>query len=904
MPTRFNLSGRWFLYVIAFVVILFIIIAGGAGLIVSYQWLSSLGYGKIFFVKFFAELELGIPAFLILFLLLYFYFNKIKRDYIRYTGDVLSPRETKRLTTFVLWGSALISVVMALEFASTMWQSFLNFYHSVNFGEKDPIFNKDLSLYLFKLPFLNGLYDFILFLIVVLAVLTAIMYVLMYYSNATRFFRYSEESHAFRSIPNREIIMIAINQVAILGLVFFVLLSFGYYLKGFNLLNSPLGVVYGAGYTDINVTLLFNRILIVVCLAAGIMFAVGGLRRNIRLTAAGPLLVVAVVIVSYIASAAVQNFIVSPNEFSRERPYIKNNIEFTQMAYGLGDIERVNFGEVQDIRNIDMEKNKNTIDNIRINDYRPIIQVYNQLQGIRMYYRFNDVDIDRYVIDGNPTEVFLSARELDKNRLSDQARSWINMHLVYTHGYGAVGTPVNKVTPEGQPEFMVRDIPPKGGIKIDRPEIYFGELTNDYVIVNTNAKEFDYPASSGEENIYTVYQGESGTKLGLFNRILYTIYTGDVRLLLSGDIGPDSRILINRNIMDRVQRIAPFLMYDEDPYLVVDDGKLYWMIDAYTVSSNFPYSTMSTIGGLQFNYIRNSVKVVIDAYNGSTDFYIYNTNDPVIKVYQGIFPSLFKSFEEMPEGLREHVRYPQTLFDIQSDVYRTYHMDNEQVFYNKEDLWEIAKERYQEEVQNIESQYVYMALPDNGQDENFILMVPYTPATKNNMISWMSGYVDIETGKPVLRVYEFPKNIHVYGPLEVEARIDEDAHISQQITLWNQSGSSVIRGNTLVIPIDRSILYVEPLYIASSAENSIPEVKRIIVSDGSKIVMSNTIEEALNELIGVKTEVPPPTMPTAPSDVLGQIRDAYNRAVDALKTGDFTEFGRLMDELGNILNQE
>lgn len=905
MPTRFNVSGRWFLYILAFIVIIFIAISGGAGLIVSYQWLSSLGYGRIFFVRFFTELKLGIPAFFILFLLLYFYFDKIKRDYLRYTGDVLSKRETKRLTTLVIWGSALISAVMALEFAGTMWQNFLNLYHSVDFGVNDPIFGKDLSFYLFRLPFLNGTYNFILFLIVILVVLTAIMYVLMYYSNATRFFRYSEESHAFRSIPNREIIMIAINQVAVLGMIFFILLSFGYYLKGFNLLNSPLGVVYGAGYTDVNVTLLFNRILIVVCLAAGVMFAIGGIRRNIRLTAAGPLLVIAVVIVSYISSAVVQSFVVSPNEFSRERPYIKNNIELTQAAYGLSDVERVGFGEVQDITNIDTEKNKNTIDNIRINDYRPIIQVYNQLQGIRMYYRFNDVDIDRYNIDGKPTEVFLSARELDKNRLSEQARSWINMHLVYTHGYGAVVTPVNKVTPEGQPEFTVKDIPPKGDIKIDRPEIYFGELTDDYVIVNTDAKEFDYPAGSGEENIYTVYQGESGTKLNFFNRVLYTVYTGDIRLLFSGDIGSDSRILINRNITDRIQRIAPFLMYDEDPYLVIDGGKLYWMLDAYTVNNNFPYSSAYTIGGSQFNYIRNSVKVVVDAYDGSTDFYIYDSDDPVIKVYEGIFPTLFKSFEEMPEGLKAHVRYPQTMFDIQSDIYRTYHMNDEQVFYNKEDLWEIAKERYQDEVQDIESQYVYMRLPEESEDENFILMVPYTPATKNNMISWMAGYVNEDTGEPVLRVYDFPKNIHVYGPLEVESRIDEDANISQQITLWNQSGSSVIRGNTLVIPIDKSILYVEPLYIASSNENSIPEVRRIIVSDGSKIVMADTIDEALNGLIGGKNQAElPPAAEDVSEDMLGQIKDVYNRALDALKSGDFTEFGRLMDELGNILNQD
>ncbi len=904
MPNRFVFSGRWLLYILAVVVMIFILIAAGAGLIVNYQWLSSLGYGKIFFVRFYTELELGIPIFVILFFLLYFYFNKIKMDYVKYTGDVLSGKEMGRLTAFVIWGSALLSAVMALRFAGDMWQSFLNFYHASDFGMRDPVFGKDMSFYLLKLPFLNDTYKFVLILIAILAAITVIMYVFMYFSSATRFFRYSEENHAFNSIPNKEIIKIAINQAAVLGLIFFALLSFGYYLKGFNLLGSTRGIVNGAGYTDVNVTLIFYRVLMVVCIAAGIMFAVGGIRRNVRLTAAGPLLVAAVVLVSYVSSAVVQNFVVSPNEYLKERPYIKNNIDLTQRAYGLGEIERVNFGEIQDIKNIDMDKNRDTIENIRINDYRPTLQVYNQLQGIRMYYRFNDVDVDRYDIDGKPTEVFLSARELDKNKLSEQARSWINMHLVYTHGYGAVVTPINSVTSEGQPSFTVKDIPPRGDIDIARPEIYFGELTDDYVIVNTGAKEFDYPSGSGEKNIYTAYQGKSGTKLGAFNRILYTIYTGDIRVLFSGDISADSRILINRNILDRVKGIAPFLSYDEDPYMVIDGGKLYWMIDAYTVSDNFPYSTEHEAMGSRFNYIRNSVKVVVDAYDGSVGLYIYDKNDPLIKVYDEIYPTLFKPYEEMPEGLKAHVRYPQTLFNVQSDVYRTYHMNDVQVFYNKEDLWEIAKEKYQDEVQNIEAQYIYMGLPGNGGSKDFMLMVPYTPATKNNMISWMTGYMDRDTGRPILQVYDFPKNTHVYGPLEFESRIDEDANISQQITLWNQGGSSVIRGNTLVVPIDRSILYVEPLYIASGNENSIPEVKKVIVSDGSKIRMSDTIGQALSELTAGKSDTPPEVTEEVPSDTLGRIKDTYNRAMAALKDGDFAKFGDLMDQLGNLIDND
>ena len=903
MPNRFKFSGRWLLYIIALVVIVLLVISAGAGVIVNYQWLSSLNYGKIFFARFYTELKLGIPVFVILFFLLYFYFNKIKKDYMKYTGDELSGRQTGRLTGLVIWGSVLVSAVMAIKFADDMWQDFLNFCYSSNFGLKDPIFSKDVSFYLLKLPFLNKTYRFIMLFIAVLAGLTIVLYMFMYYSNTTRFFRYSEEKHAFSSIPNKEIIMIAINQAAILGLVFFVLLSFGYYLKGFNLLGSTRGIVNGAGYTDINVILLFNRILIIACIAAGILFAVGAIKRNIKLTAVGPIAVAAIMLVSYISSAVVQNFVVSPNEYSKEKPYIKNNIKMTQMAYGLGEIDRENFGEVRDIANVDMDENKGTVDNIKINDYRPVIQVYNQLQGIRMYYRFNDVDVDRYDIDGKPTEVFLSARELDKSRLSEQARSWINMHLIYTHGYGAVVTPVNSVNQEGQPMFTVKDIPPEGDIKINRPEIYFGEITDDYAIVNTNAKEFDYPAGSGEANKYTVYQGKSGTKLNFLNRILYTIYTGDVRILFSGDINSQSRILINRNIEDRVKAIAPFLKYDKDPYLVIDNGKLYWMVDAYTVSDNFPYSTEYEAEGARFNYIRNSVKVTVNAYDGSTNFYIYDKNDPVVQVYRKLYPSLFKPYEEMPEGLKEHVRYPQTLFNIQSKVYKTYHMNDTQVFYNKEDLWEIAKEKYQDEVQDIESQYIYMGLKESNK-EDLMLMVPYTPATKNNMVSWMTGYMDRDTGKPILKVYDFPKSTHVYGPLEFESRIDEDAHISQQITLWNQGGSSVIRGNTLVVPIDKSILYVEPLYIASGNENSIPEVKRVIVSDGSRIVMADDISHALDELIEGKPQTSKSATKGAAPDVLDNIKNTYNKAVKALKNGDFSQFGTLMDKLGNLINNE
>ncbi|MGB6607801.1 MAG: UPF0182 family protein, partial [Atribacterota bacterium] len=493
----------------------------------------------------------------------------------------------------------------------------------------------------------------------------------------------------------------------------------------------------------------------------------------------------------------------------------------------------------------DIEKNDKIISNIRLWDWRPIKQTLKQIQAIRLYYDFNSVDMDRYYFNGNYQQVMVSPRELDKDKIPEQAKTWVNETLTYTHGYGVVVNPVNKISGEGLPELLIKDIPPVSSVNltITRPEIYYGEITKGYVIVKTKAKEFDYP--KGDENVYSTYAGNGGIPVSsLWRRILFSIKYSNMQILLTTNFTSESRIMINRNIQERVNKVAPFLGYDKDPYMVISkEGKLFWIQDAYTISSSYPYST--PVKGGYFNYIRNSVKVVIDAYNGTVDFYIIDQKDPVVKVYQNIFPQLFKNFDQMSEDLKEHIRYPKDLFQVQAELYSTYHMMDPDVFYNKEDYWNTPNEIYAENEIRMEPYYIVTKLPGHDREE-FILMTPFTPSTKNNMIAWLAAKNDQpEYGDLV--VYKFPKEKLIFGPMQIEARIDQDSEISQQLTLWGQKGSTVIRGNLLVIPIEESIIYVEPLYLRAET-GEIPELKRVIVSDGSDVMIGNNLEDALEKL--------------------------------------------------------
>ena len=577
---------------------------------------------------------------------------------------------------------------------------------------------------------------------------------------------------------------------------------------------------------------------------SAVLFVVALKKRSIKLGVAAPILMAVVFGAGTLAGTAVQNLIVAPDEINKERTYLQNNIDYTRMAYDLQDIEVRDFVPQSNLTMKDVLLNMGTFSNIRINDFEPAQQFYNQTQSIRTYYEFNDVDVDRYNVNGEYTQVFLSAREINQARIEDQ---WLIRHLKYTHGYGITLSRVDRVTASGQPDMLIDSIPPVSEvpeIQIDRPEIYFGESTNDYVITNTSETEFDYP--SGESNVYCEYEGTGGIRLNLFNRILFAIRERSLKMLVSTNINSDSKILIYRNINERVNKIAPFLMVDDDPYVVVADGKVYWMINAYTGSAYYPYSEPYQQES-DLNYIRNSVKIVVDAYNGDTDFYICDGSDPVVQTLAKIYPKLFQSFEYMPDALKEHVQYPNAMFQIQADVFQKYHMTDVAVFYQNEDLWDIARESYGQTEVEMSPNYFIMKLP--GEDDvEFVSSIPYTPSGKSNMTGILTARSD-GTNYGEIILYRLPKDRIIYGPAQIEAQINQDAEISKEFSLWNNSGSTYSRGNLYVLPVEGALLYAEPIYLEASS-GSLPEVKRVIMYYGDKVAYEPTLAECLDQLFG------------------------------------------------------
>jgi uncharacterized membrane protein (UPF0182 family) len=604
--------------------------------------------------------------------------------------------------------------------------------------------------------------------------------------------------------------------------------------------------------------------------------------------------------------ALLQRFRVAPNEAAAERPFIERNIKFTRLAYGLDKIETKEFPAEDQLTPADLKRHETTIANIRLWDHRPLLATYAQLQEIRPYYKFVDVDNDRYVIDGTYRQVMLSARELSHQHL--QSRNWINEHLTFTHGHGLVFGPVNQVTPSGQPEFFIKDIPPvtARSLKISRPEIYYGELANDYVLVRTKAQELDYPA--GDQNIYTTYQGRGGVGIGsLWRQLAFSAYYGTLRILLSRDLNSESRILYHRRIHERVKKIAPFIDFDRDAYLVIaEGGRLFWIIDGYTTSDRFPYSEPMRRDGK--NYIRNSVKTVVDAYNGTVDFYLSDSVDSIIQSYAKIFPGLFKPLNTMPGELRAHLRYPQDLFSIQAHMYATYHMQDPQVFFNKEDLLSIPRRGIDGRDQEMEPYYTILSLPGE-QKEEFVLLLPFTPNKRDNMRSWLAARSDgANYGK--LLALEFPKAKLIYGPKQIDARIDQDTAISQQLTLWSQRGSQVIRGSLLAIPIEKSLLYIQPLYLAAE-QGSLPELKRVIVAFGNQIAMEETLEQSLQRIFGVKpAQASQAAVATAPAEITKDDQNLprlalehFQRSQEFLKQGNWAGYGDELKKVETLLKQ-
>ena len=870
----------------------------------DFLWFDEVGYQSVFLTFTFAKFAVGFVVFLLVFLLSYvtLHFTTKYEPKVQVEDDTVvnvpDKKGGKRILALV--PSLVLGLMAGYLSATALWQDILLFINQTKAGVIDPVFGRDISFYFFNLSLFETVYALAFLFLAVIFLFNLLMTIYLQ----------GFSKHSFKLMGKR---------IIYFAVAFVLLLIGGFQLEAANLLYAQDGAVFGAGYTDLHITLPMYHIASLACVLTAICLLVALKKKNAKIAAIGPVVLAVVLLVGGLAATGVQNFIVQPAEIAKEQPYITNNIQMTNKAYGLEHIKEVEFSGSGTLTATDLQEEMDTIKNIRLIDYRPTSTVYNQLQSMRLYYKFVDVDIDRYDINGSQQQVYLSARELDQSSLDSSAQTWVNKYLKYTHGYGAVVSPVNQVTSQGQPEMWVENIPPNSEVpelEISRPEIYYGQLTNDYVIVNTKEPEFDYPI--GDSNAQSQYEGDAGIPMNFMNKSLFAMDRANYKILFSNLITSDSKILLNRNILERAEKIAPFLTFDSNPYLVIHDGGLVWVIDAYTSTDKYPYAAKVTNRESIFygeNYIRNSVKVTVNAYNGETNFYIADDTDPLVQSYAKVFPGLFKQLDEMPENLQEHLKYSPTLFEVQTQIYQQYHMKNPTVFYNKEDVWSIANEIYGSETQQMEPYYVNMRLPGSNELE-YLLMRPFTPTQKQNMVAWLAARNDDEHyGELVL--FKFPKQSTVYGPMQVEARISNDSEISQNLNLWDQQGSSVIRSNLLVIPIKESLLYIEPIYLTMNNENSLPEVVRIVVSYKDQIVMEKTLDDALSKLFGTDfrtegvTESAPDEENDTPSsstvmgydEVVEQIKAAYQNAKTSAQNGNWADYGHYLEQLEKAISQ-
>ena len=901
-----------------FFAVLFLIVFFGEAisLYTDWLWFQEVGYTQVFTTSLTFKLILALIVGGLFFLLVYFNIKLAAQAPRGATFldqenaiELPSPELVDPLLQRLLFPVAILLALFAASQAASQWESLLLFLNSVPFGLEDPLFGRDIGFYVFQLPALTVLYNWLSFSLGLTFLATAFTYLVyrgVQYTQRGLFLTEGAKTHLFSLVA-----------------IFLVIKSGGYFLDTFELLYSSRGAAFGASYADVYANLPILRILSVLALAAAGLCFTQVFRPGFRyiLAGLGALILVHVGGLSLYPSL-LQRFRVVPNEIDAERPFITRSIEFTRRAYGLDKVESKDFPAEEQLTAADLKRNDATIKNIRLWEHRPLLATYAQLQEIRTYYKFVDVDNDRYLIDGTYRQVMLSAREISHQHLP--SRIWINEHLIYTHGHGVVFGPVNQVTPEGLPEFFIKDIPPVsvGPLKITRPEIYYGELANDYVFVKTKAQELDYPA--GDQNIYTAYTGKGGVPVSsLWRKLLFSARYATLRIALSNDITRESRILYHRQIQERVKKIAPFITFDRDAYLVIaEGGRLFWIIDGYTTSNRYPYSEPTRRLG---NYIRNSVKAVVDAYDGTVSFYLSNPEDPVILAYAKIFPGLLKLLDAMPASLRAHIRYPQDLFAVQAQIYATYHMQDPQVFYNKEDLLSIPRQAGEQQdpdigrmmgqvtvrgtEREIDPYYTIMRLPDEKKEE-FVLLLPFTPNQKDNMRAWLAARSDpSHYGK--LIALDFPKAKLVYGPKQIDARINQDASISQQLSLWHQRGSQVIRGSMLAIPIEKSLLYVQPLYLAAE-KGSLPELKRVIVAFGNQIAMEENLELALQRVFSGRVApviaqagqvAPSPGVAGAEKSLAGRAVEHFNRSQEFLRQRDWAGYGEEQKRLEAILNE-
>lgn len=931
------------------VILIIIFISAGANIYTDWLWFKELNFEKTFTIMFLSNfilrLFIGAVFAAIIYLNLHFTKKPINKFINIKTSDrvenlfgeernqIFEWLNKKRLNLIYLFSSLIFGFLFS-SVSSNSWKMVLQFLNKTEFNLTDPIFNNDISFYVFSLPFYSFLREMGMVVIVISLILVGAIYIIF-----TGIHSFSEISGKLSSRAKKH--------MSVLVFLFLLFKAWDYRLQMYNILFSADGVVFGAGYTDVNANLLGYKVLFVTVIFVALAVLYSLFKNNYKPLVWGIAAWIGLsIIFTGVYPAVVQQYSVEPNEINREEEYIENNIQMTLKAYGLDSVVTDDFELSDDELTYDeLMEYETVVNNIRLWDYRPLQDTYNQLQALRQYYTFEDIDIDRYQLGDDYTQVMLGARELDQNALASQAQTWVNKTLKYTHGFGLTMSPTGKVRNNGQPEFLIQDIPPKvnnENIDLDNSSIYYGEKTNNYVIVNTDETEFHYPM--GSENVFTQYEGTGGVEISnILRKAIYGLRFNTMKILLSDDITDQSQIMYERNIHRRVRKAAPFLQYDSDPYIINAEGRLFWIYDAYTTTSRYPYS--QPYNGRE-NYVRNSIKVVVDAYNGTLDYYIIDESDPIAMTYSKIFDDLFKSADEMPDSIKKHLRYPQDLFKIQSQIYKNYHMQDPVVYYNREDVWEIPQENYQGSTINVEPYYIMNQLPGEEKGE-FILMTPFTPSNRDNMVAWMAARNDGEHYGELF-TYRFPKDQLVYGPNQIESRIDQESEISQLLSLWSQRGSEVIRGNMLVIPVNNSVLYVEPIFLQAEG-GGIPELRRVIVSYKNKIIMRENLEKALKAMFdegkglsvpeedvkelqeetgmdleesGIDADIDDPEaededaqqeeqrseesddlMQFSRTELISQANDLYQQAQQDLQNGDFASYGETINELGEVLNQ-
>ena len=892
---------------LAALILLGTIVPAAATFYTDWLWFSELGFEAVFLRSLSAQATVGLVTGAVAFVLLagnlLLALRGLRPRPFRVStpnGPQIVMMDPSGIRPVALGLVALVSLLIA-NYAGGHWETWLYFLNGTPFGKTDPILGRDIGFYVFTLPLLELLLGMSYFLLALMAIVAGAAYA------------FGEEIGLG---VTRQVFVsqTAGRHLGLLAAAGLLLLAFGAWLQLPQMLSTPSGVITGPTYADVHARMPALWALVGAGVIGAVLAAVYAMRGG-RLwpIAAAVVLYVGVSVAGSVYAAIIQRFVVGPNEQVRETPFIVHNIQATRAAFGLeGTIERPLSGEAR-LTRADLERNATTIDNVPLWNDRPLLQTFSQIQEIRTYYDFVSVDNERYTIDGRYRQIMLSARELNPRSLP--SRTWINERLTFTHGYGLTLGPVNEVTREGLPVLFIKDLPlsTTAGLQVTQPAIYFGEMPDEHVFVKTKTQEFDYPR--GEDNVFNEYKGTGGVALSnVFRRFMFALRFRSTDTFFSPNLTADSRVLLYRNIIERVQRVAPFLTYDPDPYLTISNGRLVWMQDVYTTSQRYPYST--TTAGM--NYIRNSVKVTIDAYHGKTTFHVVDPSDPIAQTVGKVFPGLLKPLEAMPEGLRTRLRYPQQIFAMQASMFATFHMVNPAVFYNREDQWEIPAFDVGGSPTPMHPYYTIMKLPGQTGAE-YIQMLPFTPRGKDNLASWMVARSDgANYGK--LAVFQFPKQTVIFGPRQVAARINQDQAISPQITLWNQQGSEVIQGTLLVIPIEESLIYIRPLYL-KAAGGHIPELKRVIVAYQNNIVMDETLDAALERIFpggGARapSTAPAPEAQPAPAaagettpqlpdvrSLAEQARSHYQRALQAQRDGNWALYGEEIKKLGEVLER-